>query len=531
MIGFLMVALLAQPAAQAKPAATPVSLSEAVAHAAADILNVPQLEQPTVRYLYFPEPTRENLAAAAFALNTAVSHSSQIVRPLPVAQGRLLRIDLRTLCPRDTDFERLLKLWEIDLATSDPYFRKPDTFVAADSGKNFRKVKVAPYRAVNGKTYDFKSVEIIAADRFALHTGLPNMLLLHSLTGSNAPVLRGDWFTIKCLTTLDGFYYDLRGFRGRKLADILTSIGADPQAVANLRSDQRAGLFRSSVTAKPRQIEVLPILGVRPTVGPGLLWLTHDPFDADIDPAFHAMRNLLVLKDRARELIWTNPNGTLSYLLSDAAGNIQDAAPDNVVRDHTIPAPHTNRLQAALSCIRCHGPNDGLQPFSNDVLALIQPFEVGGKRVRIDIYDDEASKTPVFDTVDRLAGLYTGDLTQTLMQARTSHAKAVYEILGGPLNPKGKSVVVDVSAAVRSMHDAYEFALVTPEIAVRELGQPGKDFNVVVPLLPANNAGVHTDDPAILALRRKIPITRRDWEHAWPDAATRAATNELQVAP
>lgn len=533
MLDILMVAAaaLAQPAAQ-KPAAAPVvPLAEAVAIAAGDILSVPVQDQPATRYLWFPEPSRENLAAAAYALNTSLSHAAQIVRPRPVGQGRLLRIDLRSLCPRDTDFARLVKLWEVNLAGSDPYFHRPDVRIGLD-GTPFRRVTVSPYRAANGKTYDYRSVPIIAAEQFSLHTDLKNMLLLHTATGSNLPVARGDWFVVRSLTTLDGgLYYDFRGLAGKNRDQALAAIGADPKIVANLRSDQRAGLFRSAVTAKPRQIEVLPILGVRPTVGPGLLWITHDPFDADVDPAFHAMKNLLVLKDRAQELIWTNPNGMLSFALFDAAGNLQDSAPDNVVRDHTIPPPHTARLQAAMSCIRCHGPHDGLQPFANDVLELIKPFEVAGKSVRIDVYDDEASRDNVFDTVDRLAGLYAGDLTPTLLQARTSHARAVYDILGGPLNPKSKSVVVDVCAAVRAMHDAYEFAIVTPETAAKELGHVGKDFNAVVPLLPPNQAGVHTDDPTILALRRKIPVTRRDWEHVYADAAVRAAANQLQVAP
>ncbi len=527
MLSILMFAILAQPAAPAKPAATPVvSLSEAVAHAAADILNVPQLEQPTVRYLYFPEPTRENLAACAFALNTAVSHSSQIVRPLPVAGGRLLRIDLRALCPRDADFSRLLKLWEVNLADSDPYFHKPDVFIASDSGRPLRRIKVAPYRASNGKTFDYRAVEIIAADQFGLHVGLQNLLLVHSLTGSNLPVVRADWFVVKSLTTLDGgLYYQFMGIAGLNRNQFFESIGADLNAVAKRRSDQRAAIGISEITGKPRLTNFVPTVGVRPTVGQGILVFTEDIFDEDNDPERHPIYTLLGFKSRAEEHIFQRPNGMLGYALFDSDGKLQNAVPDNIARDGTIPPPYTAKLQPAIGCIRCHSPHSGWQPCPNDILSMLKPIEVNGKLERLDIFDDENSKENVTATVDRLAGLYSASFDQLLMTARRDHDRAAFELLGGPLKAKSISIVADVSAAIRAMHDNYSLSSVTAAKAAKELGVA--DFGKAVPLMPHNAAGVRPEDPTLWRLRQGKPVTRKDWERTFGDAATRAAIGQL----
>lgn len=515
-----MAALLSQPA-PAKTATPVVPLAEAVALAAGDILSVSPSEQRNVRYIWFVEPTRENLAAAAFALNTAVSHASQPVRPLPVANGRLLRIDLRSLCPRDEDFQRLLKLWEVNVANDDPYFRKPDVFVDAN-GRNFRKVKVAPYRAANGKTYDFRSVEIIAAERFGLHVGLDKMLLLHTMTGSNLPVVRGDWFVIKSLTTLDGgYYYDLMGIAGLNRQQFLQSIGADLDVVAKRRSDQRAAIGISQITGKPRLTTAVPTVGVRPTVGQGALLFTEDIFDEDNDPERHPIYTLLGFKSRAEEHIFQRPNGMLGYALFDAAGKLQNSVPDNIARDGTVATPYTAKLQPAISCIRCHGPYDGWQPCPNDILAMLKPVEVNGVLERLDIFDDENSKESVVATVDRLAGLYSASFDQLLMAARRDHDRAAYEVLGGPLNQKSKSIVVDVSAAIRAMHDAYSYSPVTSATAAQELGVA--DFGKAVPLMPKNAAGVRPEDPTLWRLRQGKAVTRKDWEHVWADAAIRAA--------
>src|SRR5687768_14223513 len=70
----------------------------AVGLAMLDAAQLPAEDRPFARYVWQgPVPRKELAAAITFAFNTAISQSANIVRPVPLAGGRLLRWDLRTL--------------------------------------------------------------------------------------------------------------------------------------------------------------------------------------------------------------------------------------------------------------------------------------------------------------------------------------------------------------------------------------------------------------------------------------------------
>jgi len=485
----------------------------AVAAAALDAGALGPVEAPHYRYYWAIDPAEEFHDAFAYALNTAASHSPNLYQHDRLADGRLIRVDLRRLAPQAKDYARLVAILE-GLAGVDPYFHV--------QGRR----KVAPYKASDGKTYDF----VVGTD-LALHTDLQHHLLLTTLTGSSAPILRADWFLVKMLSVLDGgLYYRLRGIEAKPEKGTAEQawhelLGADPAQAARLRSDERLVTWHSNVTGKPRAIEFFYAANSRPSLGPSLLTITRDFFDGPIDGKRHVMKNLLNYSFDGSEQIGMLPNGMLAFALFDAAGGLVDVAPQNLVTDRTVPGPHTANLQAAVSCIRCHAADEGWKPAQNDLKLVTQ-----GK-FAIDIFDDESSKDDPADTLDRLVGLYGGDMDEPLRVARTTHAKAVFALTG--------SEPATVMEYVGQAYNRYAYDAITPAVVCREAGYQVNDdnavavFNEICPPLPPNALGVSPESITIASLRswtkeKPIRVPRGDWEQEFADFAlrVRTATNE-----
>lgn len=487
----------------------PFGPHNAVAAAAIDAGSLGPVEAPHYRYFWAIDSAEEFHDAFAYALNTAASHSPNLYQPERLAEGRLIRVDLRRLAPQASDYARLVSVLET-LAGTDPYFHTQG------------KKTVAPYKASDGKVYDF----VVGSD-LALHSDPSKHLLLVTLTGSSAPILRADWFLVKLLSVLDGgLYYKLRGFdakpaSGTQEEAFHSSLGADPKQAAALRSDERLVTWHSNVTGKPRAIEFFYAANVRPSLGPSLLTITRDYFDGPIDGKRHVMKNLLNYQFDGSEQIGMLPNGMLAFALFDAAGKLVNVAPQNLVTDRTVPPPHTANLQPGISCIRCHASDEGWKVAQND-LKLVTSGEFA-----VDLFDDESSQDDPADTLDRLVGLYSGDIDEPLRVARTTHAKAVFKLTGQEPTP--------VMEYVGRAYNAYAYDSITPAVACREAGYQVNDdsavdvFNRICPKLPPNAAGVSPESITIASLRawtkeKPIRIPRGDWEQEFCDFALRVRT-------
>lgn len=502
----------------------------------ADVQTLPEADRPHARYVWVQNPTDASRAVLNFAIQTAVSQSSVLVVPAFVAEGNLLRLDLRTLAPQPDQFKRLAAVWE---SQSDPCFyfiNKTTTEVVED---------VAPFKHTDGKTYNKRRVKkTVDAKAWAVHTIHNNGGAAEGLSQecrSATPIVSQQHFVSKALSVDNGgLYYRFMGFDAKPAGDkrtdqefILSLFGASESGSEKLRSDERTAQWWSQVTAKPRRVDFFYGTAVRPSAGVPLITLTHDPQDGDIDPAQHPMKSLLNLKDRARELICQRPNGTLAYGIFDANGKLVNTVPDNVAKDHTIPAPNTARLQCAISCISCHGPNEGWQPCPNDVQVMLR-VNVGGRR--FNIFDDESSKASPEDVLDRLAGLYSGNTEEPLQLAREAHERICYKIgTAARWKTEPARYARTLSAEVTKQVYDYWFQPITPQVACRELGyevaeeQAVAMFNKIVPLLPPNAAGVSTDDPTFATIRawtkeHPLRVSRSDWELVFNDAMLRVVT-------
>lgn len=493
----LVASLLLLAAIGADPEILPVP-NDAVVHAAADAAVIDAARLPFIRYVWIPDGDKADGAAVSFATNTAISKAAVPVRPHVVAGGRLLRLDLLNLLPKDADLKRGVQLWE-KLGGQDPYF-----YLRVQE-------KTQQYQADDGKTYSWRW-----AVAFAGHVDLKTGVILQGLTKSASPVVRFDRFTVKTLTTLDGgLYYDFAGIEKSKKAGqtdfqkFLADHGVDLDKAKELRADRRAALFRSGVTAKPRAIE--EIQGLLGTA----TW-SEDIADNNLDPKAHPILTLLESKFDATEAIALKANGHCDFALFDGKGALQQVVPDNVAKDHTVPAPYTARLQPAISCIRCHSQGKGFRTARNDISTLLKNAPEG--EARFDILADVKGGR---DALDRIAGLYRGNLDR-LERGREDYSDAVFLSTGG-------LSVGEVSARIQRIQDAYQFSDVTPRIACRELGI-GVDEDTAVSMLRKLLPPVEYEDARIGFLKAGVSITRADWEQVYADAALRSRPQYQAIA-
>lgn len=511
--------------------------ADAIPMALADISSVPVNDRPFQRYVWIPDGDKNKFSQIAFTLNCAVSQSANIILPTRVAEGKLVRIDLRPLAADDQYLVKLISLWE--KLSIEPYFHVnakeseivPIPSITGDPPGTTRLLidGTLHFRQSNGQLFAFtdgawvnkrsskKGGDVSA---FGSHLDINQAVMLQGLTQSNAPIVRYDWFIVKLLSSLDGgLYYDFinveRNPKGKSAQDAwLESLGLSEKFINNLRSDQRAAIFRSNVTGRPRRIDVFQGSFVRPSSGSGLVTITHDIGEGDVGAETDPIRNLLELKDKAREVIAERRNGMHIFLLFDNKGNLQNSAPDDVVRDHTIPSPHPARVQSAIGCIRCHGPSDGLQPFNNDVQKLLKGY--------LNIFDDFASKESVPQTLERLAGLYTGDLHKVIRRGRDDYSDAVFLATGGLTVPA-------VSESISSTYGSYFFDLVDAQKACLELGfsvpkeKAVQYINMLIPPLEIDETGIRPEDPIIGALKTGLSVNRFQWEVVYADAAFRSS--------
>lgn len=455
-----------------------------------DVRTLSAVARPYARYVWTPPhmAMKESAQVNSFAVNTAASRATSIVLPAMSAKGWIIRWDLRALGGSDKGLADVLNTWE-KLAESEPYFHAQ----IVRNGK----------RTIGSATHAGQQHRDLSAE-----------------TGSIVPIVRADWLLTKMLTSLDGgLYYEFAGIerkpsKGTAQEAWLRNLGADEKLAEQVNGDQRAALFFSHVTSKPRRVDFFR--GVAGRSNTGLVTITHDIADGEVAAGAHPIRNLLAFKDAAREAIAERQNGLHSFALFDGQGNLQDAAPDNIVCDHQIPPPYTRRLEACISCIRCHGPDEGWKPVANDIQALL-------KARSLDVFADLTNVDDVAAVLDRLAGLYSGNLDKPLTRARDDYQDAVRKATSGLDASKAAALLSDQFAA-------YRYELVSPKQVLLELGirpdskqSPVVALRWLVPHLPADERGVSPEDPVIGSLLSGLSVNRGDLEQVYADLMSRTS--------
>jgi len=410
-------------------------------------------------------------------MNTVVSRSGSLQFPTMLANGWLQRWDIRELVPNEK-LHPIIMREVLKLYATDPYFHD-----------------------VRDGSIDFLVFEQL----------LP---IISELPDTDTPVVRADWFVVKALTSIEGGrYLELRGLIDSEEAS-LARVGAfEAQAIA-VDGDRRVGMFQSKVTGKARSVLALNTFV-------GRAWITEDIFDEDVDESRHPIYNLIDNNYRGREIIAEMANGLHLFLITDDKGTILREAPPQLVTDHRVPSPNTDRLQAgAISCIRCHAEESGLRSCDNDVAKLLAgPLVLNGERQFVD------------DVTTRYSGR---DFDRHLLLGREDYEATIDRLTQGEMD------VVKLSQLLSDIYSQYRYELVTPEKALREAGvdmegvdpfvEPVLIFREFLAIDSSSNGLLSLEDPSIAALSSNIPIRRSDFERIHPRLAYRIALIRSRLA-
>lgn len=471
--------------------------ADAVGWALADVATLPEFDRPFTRYLWIPPWGNDRwVAAVGLAVNSSCSHARTIQPARVIANGWMMAYDLRRLAPDPKQLAALLAVWD-GLAVDDPYLHVPAT------NTGIKAAVIAP------------------------HLDERQAIALSGLTLSTGAIYRADWFLAKALSTLNGGrYYEFRQVvrkpeKGNARDNWLSSRGLFVGTTQQAGGERRAAMFRSGVTGKPRRVDLFP------TLTGGIGSITRDVKDGNVAADSHPIRNLLDFRDDGSEIIVAMPNGLLDYLLVDGAGNIVDEAPPDLVRDHTIPPPHTSRLQPAISCLRCHGTDqdEGWRVVTNDVERLLAS--------RLNVFADLGSGLTAEQAADKLAGFYALPIEAAdgmLARGRRDYAAAVARTSQGIRFDAAKSIVGEVSRVVSEIYEQQVFAIVTPERAALELGYRVDDGDKGEPLdevLGPADQSIETD-PIVGFLRIGTAVNRSDFESVYADLARAAESRRVK---
>lgn len=488
-------------------------VSDAVSAAAADVMVLPEEDRRFQRYVWVPPWSDESwIGATNLAIQIAMNRDATLSPPVILSApangswtGWVLRYDLRTLAH---SVKPIIALWD-SFALDDPYLHVTTEVIIEQKpvsrSRTTRRTKVQTKAPVS------RIVPILSP-----HIDSDAAGVLSRETNAQAPVYRGDWLIRTILTTVDGGrYYDCIGITGIEggIGSFLNGIGVSETSNSNLQGDKRVYMIRSNVTGKKRRVDRLQgILGG--------CWLTRDISSGSSDVASQADYNLLDFAWDASEIIAARRDGLHYFLLADGKGGLQTSVPDDIAIDHTVPVGPGNsgtaRLQPAISCIRCHGPEDGLISTRNDLDMILRGRDlVEGSGLTSDL--------------ERVAGLYadTQGFNRLLQRGRDDYFRAVSS--AASLRFGMLSSVKDASRAIADMYASIEFTLVTPYQAVVELGyrlpqnMPPSKF-LIDQLSPREDR----EDVTIVTLQSGNSVARRDWERVYTDVASRLIPPKIE---
>lgn len=546
--------------------------NDALAVQAADLSTLDPFTRITSRYVWIDQSDIEEFKAVALSCNYW-SRASIVVRPTPVMNNgvMLARVNLAALAPTQKDLDELIKVWEefqFDpkfslLLTKDTLKFLGNNFQVPTVKKTITEKKkfwedCEPYLGKDGKTYKqrwfwkeeqstvdipFKDSNVQVIRLASEHLNPKLVSFVVNETHSQAPIVSSKYFLFRSLSTIKdkglfatiygGLYYDLAGIKtgfkkGTDLDNLLETLGIGnvkagedfKKIFDRLRSDQRVAVFRSDVTGKPRRVLLLKTLVGRDSQG--IVSITQDFRDQDIDIGTHPIMNLLNTDAQAQEVIWELPNGLNGFAIFDGNGKRIDEVGADVASDSTIPVPYTQRLQPAIGCIRCHANEGGWKILRNDVKPLLS----GG----LDIFNDLTGKDSLADILDRLTGLYSGDLERKILpRARDDYATSILKTTGPWLRSKDQTDIHRLSGEkIGKIYNSYIYEKIDARRALLEFGiKLDKEEDAVkklkVLLRPPNVVidGVIPIDPREGALLMGLSLNRAEFDLIYSFSATR----------
>jgi hypothetical protein len=477
----VLFALLAAAMA-AVLAAEPTTPNEVYRRAAADLFaNVPPAKRRVTRYLALnaiPEGERWRfIQAIDFALNS-VSFRGQMYHAAEVGEDQLLlRVDLTGLgWDRDSRAARRarLKLSGVDLKLEDDIWEQI--------------VRDDPYWKVDQTNAKGKYL------KGWIDPALEEQARL--ATYSSSFILRADWLFPRLLTETDqGGYYSALLMIPPAEADLYRSLGVDEKLI-NRDPQLKSGgaVLKSIVALHNRELQMIPILyGYDHRV----LWRTFDVLnDSDAKKSVLETFGGKIAHD-GREIIYTLPNGLHAYALYDAKGKQVFVVPQEIALDMRPKAANRDRnVRNGVSCMYCHTPVAGIQPFVDTVRTAILDDDIG-----LAVLSNDYRK--IVEVTEDLEAYYKlaekGGIERDIVQQQESYHRRVEEANG--LDPAA------CAERVVRYFDGYVWDLVTAEQARREMGVTEE---------VARAAWRASGNSQLMVLSTGQAIRRTGWEKSYP---------------
>lgn len=301
--------------------------------------------------------------------------------------NRWMLQDLQRISRDDQAFTRyLITAHRFNLDDQD-WDRYPETMNKALNSIQVREDDLFPLQAVDPAgsiwRYDIRAYGIDRAEYELLLRQEPINIVddtdagqvLRVLAATDQPWLHYD----NAINTLNeaALYYFLTGVP-KTFNELLDKIGCNYENELATGEALMLGFNGSRISIQKNR------LLSRHECDEGFAWVTYDPIDINGVPERNLFEFPLLVETGgkaifnfdASEVIWQLPNGLMGYALFNAAGQLQEAAPLNVVVDTDGLDPEINN---ALDCHRCHA--QGIVPSFDEVAQHVRThaseFDVG----------------------------------------------------------------------------------------------------------------------------------------------------------
>jgi hypothetical protein len=481
--------------------ATLYTPNSSVVFAFGDLQTIPLEQQPYIRYLSLyniPKAKRKDYAAVLSFMVNSLSTRRKIYIPefVGASDETLIRLNI-------ANYEWNPKVWDnLGLKGSGPKPEPEPYFHYLVDKPIVEKIKVKktitetiPWKDEYGRQYvDQKTgkgmtkevkkeveVEEVVANKRKIHVDIAPWLDplansgLYTLTGSQFPILRGDWFLAN--VSLAPAYYDFLKL-GKNIKDFEKLIFADDDLAKKARSQDKGVVVTSMVARNNRT------LLRSPTFTGGYSWESHDTLKSVDDRDY--VKFLLNEKFDATEDIGSLPNGLQAYFLTDGKGNRLDEANIEIAVDNTA---NDRIVRNGRSCIVCH--SDGIRPLTDEVRSLTRKLQ-DPKQVQLLI--------PRKEDAYKIEDLFGSDLDEQIIKDQNYYRAAVARATGL------QSEVL--SRVFNEVYNYYQENLLTIETVSSEVGVEIKDLDVFIKA---------SKDNIVLGLLKtpSRPIRRDQWEFAF----------------
>lgn len=298
---------------------------------------------------------------------------------------------------------------------------------------------------------------------------------LQSLTGTDYPILRADWFIASA--SINPGYSELLGVKTLSDFNKLVRFRPEDQDLSG-----RAVVADSQlVSLHQRGIEFTPKVN-------GTYWQTYDFLKGS--GVNDLLKDPLKRKRDAGEVFAELPNGLQAFALVDGQDKIIDVADGNIVSDQVTPWKNKLVWNGLYGCTNCH--RNGAQDILDEVRPLTSP-----PRGLI-----SKNQKGFQDFVD----LYSKNLEAELLTTRTRYSAAVASASRG-LKPEENTA-------------AFGQAFVDYQQKPLDMKQAAAEVGCTPDQLKAIMGRILEPDPAVTTLLAGRPLRRDLWEVAYPLVAT-----------